>query len=139
MSKSGWSEYRPSKAMWAWSCIGCIVATMIIGFTWGGWVTGGTAEERAEAAAEEARTEVASAVCINKFVRSANAAQQFTALKKADSWERDGLIEEGGWSKINGYDGDLSEVAEECADQLASMEALPTVPSTTTAAEAEDI
>ena len=37
------ADYRPSKTVLFWSCAGCVAATMIIGFTWGGWVTGGTA------------------------------------------------------------------------------------------------
>ena len=51
-SKGGWGDYRPSKATWFWSCVACVVATMVIGFTWGGWVTGGTADEQTAQARE---------------------------------------------------------------------------------------
>ena len=42
-----WEDYQASKTFVFWACAGCIVATMIIGFTWGGWVTGSTAERMA--------------------------------------------------------------------------------------------
>ena len=38
-----WAASRPTKTVVFWSWIVSIVVTMIIGFTWGGWVTGGTA------------------------------------------------------------------------------------------------
>ena len=56
------ADYRPSKTVLFWSCAGCVVATMILGFTWGGWVTGGTAGELAEDAATQARAQVAATV-----------------------------------------------------------------------------
>ena len=33
-----WENFRPTKAMWFWSCAGTAVVTMVVGFTWGGWV-----------------------------------------------------------------------------------------------------
>ncbi len=54
-----WEGYRPSKGVWLWSCAGCIVATMVIGFTWGGWVTGGTATKMAADAAAGASAQLA--------------------------------------------------------------------------------
>jgi hypothetical protein len=38
-----WGSYRPAKSMLFWACVACTIATMVIGFNWGGWVTGGTA------------------------------------------------------------------------------------------------
>ena len=35
-------DYQPTKSTLAWACIATALATMIIGFSWGGWVTGGT-------------------------------------------------------------------------------------------------
>ena len=34
-SKGGWGDCRPSKTMWFWSCVACVVATIVIGFTGG--------------------------------------------------------------------------------------------------------
>jgi RNA 3'-terminal phosphate cyclase len=115
-------EYRPSKAALFWSCAGCIVATMIVGFSWGGWVTGGSAEEMAEEAAEQARAQVASAVCVESFMAAADASPQLASLKETTSpWQQENFIEEGGWAVIadQEYDG----AAELCAEKLIEMEA----------------
>jgi len=44
-----WSQSRPTKTLVFWACAASVAATMIVGFTWGGWVTGGTALKVAEA------------------------------------------------------------------------------------------
>ena len=54
-----WRAYRPSKAVYVWSCIAAVAATMVIGFTWGGWVTGATAADRAKQAAQVAEAQLA--------------------------------------------------------------------------------
>ena len=41
-----WSDARPTKTVTFWCCVASAVLTMIIGFGWGGWVTGGTAGRR---------------------------------------------------------------------------------------------
>jgi hypothetical protein len=38
----------------AWGAVGGAVAAMIIGFAWGGWVTGGTSATKAGVAAQTA-------------------------------------------------------------------------------------
>ena len=115
-------DYRPSKTVLFWSCVACIVATLIIGFSWGGWVTGGTAKEMADDAADTARAQVAAAVCVENFMDAADAGLQLTSLKAiTSSWKREDFIEEGGWAKIAGEEYD--EAAELCAEQLMKAEA----------------
>jgi hypothetical protein len=115
-------DYRPSKTALFWSCAGCIVVTLIVGFTWGGWVTGGSAQDMAEEAAEHARAEVAAAVCVDKFMAATDARLQLASLKEnTSSWRQENFIEDGGWAVIadQEYDG----AAELCADKLIEMEA----------------
>src|SRR5690349_16235706 len=61
------AAYRPSKGGWLWSCVGVSVATMIVGFGWGGWVTGGTATRMAADAAHDARAKLGAASCVYRF------------------------------------------------------------------------
>ena len=122
--KSGgrrFEDYRPSKTTLFWSCVGCIVATLIIGFSWGGWVTGGTAREMAEDAAGKARAQVAAAVCVEKFTHAADAGPQLASLKEiSSSWKRQSFIRDGGWTTVAGEK--YNDAAELCADQLMAME-----------------
>jgi hypothetical protein len=115
-------EYSPSKTVLFWSCAGCVVATMIVGFTWGGWVTGGTAEEMAADAVDQGRAEIAAAVCVEEFMQQADAGVQLASLKEiSSSWRREDFVEEGGWAMIAGEEYD--DAAELCADHLIEMEA----------------
>jgi hypothetical protein len=120
--KAGWNEYRPSKAVWFWSCAGCVVLTMIVGFTWGGWVTGGSAEQMAATAREDGRAELAAAVCVEKFLGAPDAAIKLAELKEQSQWQRDGYIEEGGWVTLVGLEEPVEGAADVCAEQLAEME-----------------
>jgi hypothetical protein len=129
-----WAEFRPSKAVWLWSCVACVIATMVVGFAWGGWTTGGTATKMAADAADQARAELAATVCVAKFMQAPDAAAQLAALKKTDSWKRDELIQKGGWAKMAGAEAAPSGADDMCAEKLASMEA----PSATPAAKAQE-
>jgi hypothetical protein len=114
-------DYRASKTALFWSCAACIVATMIVGFTWGGWVTGGSAREMAGDAAEQAQAQVAAAVCVDKFMAAADARPQLASLKEnTSSWRQENFIEDGGWAVIANqeYDG----AAELCAERLIAIE-----------------
>ena len=117
-------DYHPSKTALFWSCAVCIVATMIVGFAWGGWVTGGSAQDMAEEAAEQAQAQIAAAVCVDRFMAAADAGLQLASLKEnTSSWRQENFIEDGGWAAIadQEYDG----AAELCAEQLVAMEAPP--------------
>ena len=43
------------------------VGVMILGFSWGGWILGSTAESMAKARADEAVTAVLVPICVEKF------------------------------------------------------------------------
>jgi alpha/beta superfamily hydrolase len=124
-------DWCPSKTVLFWSCAGCVVATLIIGFSWGGWVTGGTAQEMAEDAAEQGRAQVAAAVCVENFMSAADAGVQLTSLKgTSSSWQRENFIEDGGWAKVD--DQEYDDAAELCADRLIEMEPPATQEAATT-------
>src|SRR6266508_5398742 len=48
---------------------------LVVGFTWGGWVTGGTAKEMAQKSATSAVVTALAPICVDKFQHSA----EFTA------------------------------------------------------------
>jgi hypothetical protein len=74
------------------------VATMIIGFNWGGWTLGSTAEKQVKDAE--------------------HVGANLALLKKTDSWNRDQLIEKAGWATFPGSEPDR-HVAEACANLLS--------------------
>jgi hypothetical protein len=94
-------QYRPSKTALFWGCAGSVVAATIAGFSWGGWVTGGTAQEMAEDSAAQARQELAAVVCVDRFMAAPDAGVQLTALQEIESsYAQNKFVEEGGWATI---------------------------------------
>ncbi len=118
-------EFQPTKAQFFWSCAGCVAATAIVGFTLGGWVTGGTAQAMANKAAADARTELVAAVCVERFMTSPGAGAELAALKDARRWDRGGMIRDGGWVTLLGHDDSFSDAANACAAQLVTMDLAP--------------
>ena len=104
-----------------WGIAGGAVALAIVGFTWGGWVTGSKAEATASQRANAAVVGVLAPVCVEKFNLAGDASANLVALKKVDSWSQGGFIEKGGWAKIAGSipPDQVSAVAKACALLLA--------------------
>lgn len=113
-----WLAYRASKATLFWSWIAVAVVTIVAGFNWGGWVTGGTAMEMAQ----EARRNLAATFCVQRFLAAPDANAQHASLMEAGSWQRDDFIQKGGWAKLPDLDRPLAGVAELCAEKLADIE-----------------
>jgi len=122
-----WEEYRPSKTALFWSCAASVAATLIVGFAWGGWVTGGTASQQAEQAANAARAELAAVVCVERFVKGAEAGVQLAALKNLgnSTYRQRKFLEDGGWATIAGGERPISGAADLCAKRLVELEIPP--------------
>ncbi|HWN05621.1 MAG TPA: hypothetical protein VNO53_00535, partial [Steroidobacteraceae bacterium] len=114
-----WSEYRPTKEHLFWIVVVCVAATLIIGFGFSGWVTGGTAQKMADEAAATSRNQLAAAVCAREFMRAADARTRLAKLQALDWWERDDQVVAGGWATMPGEKEADSAVAELCATRLA--------------------
>ncbi len=113
-----WSALQPTKTFLFWSCLAFIVLTMIVGFAWGGWVTGGTARERAEERAEAAVVDRLAPICVAQFDQDAEKEKKLEELKKTSSWQRGDYVEKQGWAKMPGAEKSDNDVAEECAKRL---------------------
>jgi hypothetical protein len=119
-----WEEYRPAKAAVFWTFVTGIVLTLVVGFNWGGWVTGGTAREMSQTAAEDARAELVADVCVERFMNAADASAQLATLRETSSWQRDIFIADGGWATLVGMDKPVREAADLCAERLMDMKSL---------------
>ncbi|MBM3303162.1 MAG: hypothetical protein FJY85_24855 [Deltaproteobacteria bacterium] len=113
-----WDEARPTKTAVFWSWVGSVVLTMIIGFAWGGWVTGGTARKMGEQMAEDAVVKRLAPMCVVQFNRDPGKDQKFKELKETSGWQRGDYIGKQGWATMPGEEKPDSKVAEECARLL---------------------
>jgi hypothetical protein len=109
----------PSLKPGIWGAVTGAVAISVIGFSYFGWTLGSTAERMAQ---EQAHTAVVSAlapICVEKFRHQADSATKLVEFKKvSSSWDRQAIIEKGGWATMPGSDTPDAAVASACADQL---------------------
>ncbi|MGX1500821.1 hypothetical protein ACSSV1_005890 [Labrenzia sp. MBR-25] len=120
-----WQNYRPSKFVWFASCVFCVLTTVGFGFTYGGWVTTGTAENMIRNARFEAREEVLASMCVDKFIAARNAKQNLQELKSVHTTQRDDYIANGGWADIASSRTGIFGVVDLCADKLIAMDRIP--------------
>jgi hypothetical protein len=97
-----------------WGLIIGAVIVMIIGFWWGGWLTGGTAQKMTD----EAVLASQAAICVAQFMKQPNHEEKLKELEKVESWKRSEFIEKGGWDKMPGQEKAGSYVAQACAKGL---------------------
>ncbi len=105
-----------------WGAAGGALALAIVGFTWGGWVTGGKAEADATQRANAAVVVALAPVCVEKFKHTTDVSANLIALRKADTWSQGDFVEKGGWATVPGSNSpaQVSAVASACALLLAS-------------------
>ena len=113
-----WSKAQPTKTAVFWSCVVCVVLTMIIGFAWGGWVTGGTAQKMAKEKAEDAVVNRLAPICVAQFNQVLGKDLKLKELKETDSWKRSDYVKEQGWATMPGEEEADRKVADECAKRL---------------------
>ncbi len=110
-----WSRARPTKTVLFWACVASAIATMIIGFTWGGWVRGATAQSLAETKAEDAVVKHLAPICVAQFKEDPARDQKLKELNGLSSYERGDYVKKQGWAKMPGEGEADSQVADECA------------------------
>ena len=109
-----------------WGAVGGAAACMIVGFTWGGWVTGGTARKDSALAAHNAMVVALAPICAERFRAQGDGVAKIAELAKASSWERGSVVEKSGFALMPGSKTADSDVARACAEMLAN----PPIPKT---------
>ena len=98
-----------------------VVATLAVGFGYGGWMLGSSAKTLADNTASSAVIAAVAPICVDQFQRSADATANMTALKKTDSWQQAAYVEKGGWAVMPGSKAADSGVSQACAALLSSV------------------
>jgi hypothetical protein len=97
------------------------IATIVIGFNWGGWTLGGTAREMAQKSANGAVVAALVPICVDKFQHAADSPTNLVELKKISSWQQGSFVEKGGWATFPGSASPDTAVARACGEMLASL------------------
>jgi hypothetical protein len=99
------------------------VALAIIGFTWGGWMTGSKATKMAAQQSSTAVVTALAPICVASFKMQPDAVLQLASLQKLTGSERTGFVEKGGWAAALGTKETVAAITRACADSLAGMTA----------------
>jgi hypothetical protein len=95
------------------------VAAMVIGFSWGGWMTGSAANKLAAEQADTAVVAALAPICVEKFMQNSNAKANLEALRKISSiWEQGEYLQKGGWVTRPGATASDYHLARACAEKL---------------------
>jgi hypothetical protein len=120
MPTSAWYRGESPKRLLQGVALGAF-ATLAIGFSWGGWMLGSTAKTLADSTANSAVVAAIAPICVDQFQRSADAANNLTALQKTSSWEQAAFVEKGGWAIMPGSKSVESGVSQACAALLSNL------------------
>jgi hypothetical protein len=98
------------------------VATIFVGFYWGGWSLGSTAIKLADEQANAAVVAALTPICVEKFLQNSDAKANLAVLQKiSTTWERGDYLEKGGWATRPGATSPDYRLARECAEKLVQV------------------
>jgi hypothetical protein len=101
--------------------LGSVIGALIIGFGWGGWVTGGSARDMAVQSGKDAVVLRLAPICVYQFNQDPEKDQKLTELKDASTYQRRAYVEEQGWATMPGEEKADRQVADECAKLLVQI------------------
>ena len=106
-----------------WGAVLGVIVTMIVGFSWLGWMLGSTADRMARERTDAAVVSVLTPGCVARFMAQPKAAEKLAELRQADTWKQREIIEAGGWATVGEATTANSALATACTEQLLKTKA----------------
>ncbi|MEM9761494.1 MAG: hypothetical protein AAF968_03115 [Pseudomonadota bacterium] len=94
------------------------IAVSAIGFSWGGWVTGSSAERMASQRAEASVVNALIPVCLDISNRDSDRAKKLVVIADAPTFSRRDALMKTGWATMPGMEGPDRDLAEACVASL---------------------
>jgi pimeloyl-ACP methyl ester carboxylesterase len=94
------------------------VAIMVVGFSWGGWMTGGGATELA---ADRAHDEVIAAlvpICLQISQNDPDRVTKMATITEATTYQRRDAVMAAGWATVPGAEAANRDLAQACIEVL---------------------
>lgn len=91
--------------------------TIVLGFSFGGWVTAKTADKMSNEAVLANRA----AICVAQFRNAPDYETQVKGFEDTESWKRYEYVENGGWDKMPGEDTARSFVSGACVQGIEAL------------------
>ncbi len=117
------NDYTPTKSALGWTAAGASALTILIGFTLGGWVTGGGAEQLVRDARANGQAELAAAVCVANFRDVPTAQEKHAQLASLTTMRQRQFVLDQPWGQVPGTDTAVRRnAAELCARMISQMD-----------------
>lgn len=101
-----------------WSAIGgALVWWIVLGAAFG-WMSAGSAEQRAAERANTAVLDALTPICVARFNQDSESEAKFKGLQEASTWNQADYIVKQGWATMPGNDVPESRVAKACASRI---------------------
>jgi hypothetical protein len=95
------------------------VALSFVGFSYGGWVTGGGAKDIARKEAIAAIVAVLTPYCLERSQSDPKSIELLAELKAASTYNRRAIVEKAGWATPLGTEKPNAELAQACSLALS--------------------
>ena len=93
----------------------------ILGFGWGGWVTGSKADVMVANAAQDAVMNRLAPICVANFKHDPQMDEKLVAFKKIQTWNRGDFVDEQGWATMLGEENADRRVSRKCAELISEI------------------
>lgn len=94
------------------------VAAIVVGFAWGGWVTGGSASDMASQSSISAVALALTPYCVEKSQMDPNRVALFAEMDAAPSYKKREVVEKAGWATPLGAENPSRSLANACTKAL---------------------
>ena len=103
-----------------WGAVAGAVITVSVGFYLGGWQTTSSANRMANELSQTSVNAALAPFCVDRFRKSADAAQSAELLKFTTNYDRGTFLEKGGYTSLPGSTATNWAVGRACGDLLAA-------------------
>lgn len=100
----------------------------IVGFNWGGWVTGGTAQDRAMAMSRDDVVAAMVPVCLDMARTDPGRVAKLATIRAASTYQRRDALMDAGWATVPGTSEPDRDIAQDCL-KLLDVDAATTAPA----------
>ncbi|MEO0916224.1 MAG: hypothetical protein AAFY31_04470 [Pseudomonadota bacterium] len=90
----------------------------IVGFSWGGWQTGSSAQKMASEMAEDRVIAALVPFCLDMSRTDSKRIAKLATIREASSFKRRDAVMETGWATTPGADGPNRDLAQACIEGL---------------------
>ena len=94
------------------------VLTAVVGFTWGGWVTGNNADKMAMTMAHDDVIAALVPVCVDMARTDPSRAEKLATIRAASTYQRRDAVMAAGWATMPGAETPDRDLAQACLPAL---------------------